>query len=109
MSALRDGIRISICDCFKRKFELANSFVGRYTPGMSEPLESSLEQSAFAQFLPALPNDAGPRQWKSAPVHISIKRSLIAGALLIFYMAAYVVVGFAGITVIERFWSAVVH
>ena len=36
-----------------------------------------------------------------------MKRSAVACAFLLFYVAAYLGVGFAGITVIERAWLAI--
>jgi hypothetical protein len=73
---------------------------------MSEPYESSLQDSAFIQFLPARSRDAAGRQWESAPTELPMKRTFAAGAFLLFYLAAYLGVGFAGVTLIEHAWSA---
>jgi len=73
---------------------------------MSESYESSLPDSALISFLPESAPPAARRQWDPAPVTLSAKRSLGACAFLLFYVALYLGAGFAGVTVVERLWSA---
>jgi len=74
---------------------------------MSEPFESSLQENAFVPFLPAPSRDAVARRWESAPASLPMKRSFAAGAFLAVYLAAYIGVGFAGVALLERAWSAI--
>jgi hypothetical protein len=74
---------------------------------MSEPCESSLQETAFVQFLPARSREVVARRCESAPTSLPMKRSFAAGAFLLVCLAAYIGVGFAGIALLERAWSAV--
>lgn len=74
---------------------------------MAEPYESTLRESAFVPFLPAPPRESVARRWESAPTHLPMKRSLAAGGFLLLYLAAYIGVGFAGVTLVEYAWSAI--
>jgi hypothetical protein len=47
------------------------------------------------------------RVWEPSPKKLSLKDSLSAGAFLVFYLAAYLTAGFAGVTFIEWAWMRV--
>jgi hypothetical protein len=74
---------------------------------MSEHSGTSYPQSAFIPFVPARPRETVDVTRKTSPTKPSMKRSAVACAFLLFYVAAYLGVGFAGITVIERAWLAI--
>ena len=76
---------------------------------MSEPFESSLRQPAFVNFVPAAPREAIERPWELAPVSLPVKRTIMAGAFLALYAAAYFGAGYATLTIIERAWSALLN
>jgi len=74
---------------------------------MAEPYESALQETAFVQFLPPPPRDSVARRWESAPKNLPVKRSFAAGGFLLLYLAAYIGVGYAGVTLVEQAWSAI--
>jgi hypothetical protein len=47
------------------------------------------------------------RVWEPPPKKLSLMESLTAGAFLVFYLAAYLTVGFAGVNFIEWAWMRV--
>ncbi len=47
------------------------------------------------------------RGWEPPPTKLSIRDSLSAGAFLVFYLAAYLTAGFAGVSLIEWAWMRV--
>jgi hypothetical protein len=69
---------------------------------MSESMESSLQNSTFIPLVPARSRDA-IRQSRP-PRHLPVKRSVVACAFLLLYLAAYMGVGYVGITVAEKAW-----
>lgn len=74
---------------------------------MAEPYESALRENTFVQFLPTPKHEFVARRWESAPTNLPMKRSLAAGGFLLLYLAAYMGVGFVGISLVEHAWSAV--
>jgi len=74
---------------------------------MSEPFESSLQENTFVSFLPAPSREVVAQRWESAPASLPMKRSFAAGAFLAVYLAAYIGMGFAGVALLERAWSAI--
>jgi hypothetical protein len=47
------------------------------------------------------------RVWEPPPKKVSLTDTLSAGAFLVFYLAAYLAAGFAGVTFIEWVWMRV--
>jgi hypothetical protein len=100
---------ISKSYCFERNFELACFRAPYYTSGMSEHSGTSYTNSAFIPFVPVRSREAIQMARPTSPNKPSIKRSAVACAFLLFYVAAYLGVGFAGIAVIERAWLAIIR
>lgn len=57
----------------------------------------------------ATPGVGSERRWESAPTHLATKRSVAACAFLLGYVAAYMGVGFLGVSLIEYAWSAILR
>jgi hypothetical protein len=74
---------------------------------MTETCESSLRNNAFVPLLPPPARSVVVRPWESAPEKLTRKRSFAAAAFLAAYLAAYIGVGFAGVALLEIFWSAI--
>jgi len=74
---------------------------------MSELYESSLQGSSFIPLAPPRSTIVVERAWEPAPTKLTIQRSAIACAFLVMYLAAYLGVGYAGITLIERAWLSI--
>ena len=74
---------------------------------MSDFGESTVYEKTL---LPRLtPHIGSERRWESAPTHLPTKRSLAACAFLFGYVAAYIGVGFLGVSLIEHVWSAILR
>jgi hypothetical protein len=61
-------------------------------------------------FLPPMPAPTRydvVRVWEPPPKKLSLMESLTAGAFLVFYLAAYLTAGFAGVNFIEWAWMRV--
>jgi hypothetical protein len=71
---------------------------------MSESFESSLQSRTFIPIVPARSRDAIRQSRPSRPTQLPVKRSVIACAFLLLYLAAYMGVGYVGITVAEKAW-----
>lgn len=76
---------------------------------MAERYESALRDSAFVQFLPTASREPVAWRWESAPTKLPMKRSLAAGGFLLLYLAVYIGVGYAGVTLVEHAWSAILR
>jgi hypothetical protein len=74
---------------------------------MSDPPGTSYHPSAFVRFVPVPSREATEKARPISPAKLSIKRSAIACAFLLFYAAVYFGVGFAGIAVVEQAWLAI--
>ena len=76
---------------------------------MSNPCESSLPGDEFTQFFPRRSREVVVRRWESAPKSLPMKRSFAAAAFLLVYLGAYIGLGFAGLALLDRAWSAVLN
>lgn len=75
------------------------------------------EQAGIARHSPMILADCVPmagrtrievvRAWESPPKKPLMKDSISAGAFLIFYLAAYLAAGFAGVTFLEWAWMRI--
>jgi len=72
---------------------------------MNEPYESSLQSRAFVPVVPSGPVIRVERPWEDSPGKLSLKRSIAACGFLVFYLAAYLGAGYAGIVIVEKIWS----
>jgi hypothetical protein len=102
---MRKGISKS--DRFQRIFELACRFDSRYTQVMNDTSGTSYSNTAFLPFVPLRSQEAIESARQASATAPSIKRSAVACAFLVFYVGAYLGVGYAGFTVIERAWFAI--
>jgi hypothetical protein len=74
---------------------------------MSETSSTNYPNSVFVPFVPVRSREAIDLARPSSSLKPSMKRSAVACAFLVFYVAAYLGVGFAGVAVIERAWFAI--
>jgi hypothetical protein len=81
--------------------------MGHYTCAMSEHPDVSYANSTFIPFLPVRSRKTVVATPSTPPTQPSVKRSALACAVLLFYLVAYLGLGFAGVTVIERAWLAI--
>jgi hypothetical protein len=93
------------------KVTLNWSVLSRHTTlgAMSEHSEASYPTSTFIPFMPVRSREAVAAAPSKSPTQPSLKRSAAACAFLLFYVAAYMSVGFAGAAIIERAWLAIVR
>jgi hypothetical protein len=100
-------IHISKLDSFEHKFELACFRITRYTPAMSEQLESALPVGTFRPLVSARPIEAIERRPEPSLAKAKAKHSVVAVAFLALYVAVYLAIGLAGISLIGRAWAIV--
>jgi hypothetical protein len=74
---------------------------------MSEQAGIAGHAGALLAPMPASVHREVVRIWEPPPKKVSLKESLIAGAFLLFYLAAYLTAGFAGVSFIEWAWMRV--
>jgi hypothetical protein len=71
---------------------------------MSESLQSSFQNGTFIPLVSARPRVAIRRSRQPRPKSLPLKRSLAACAFLLLYLAAYMSVGYVGLSVVEKAW-----
>jgi hypothetical protein len=74
---------------------------------MGDPYDASCQRSAFIPFMPEQSGEEVAAASSTSPGKTSMKRSAVACAFLLFYVAAYLGVGFAGAAIVERAWLAI--
>ena len=73
---------------------------------MAQPIESSFSAPALGSFLSAQPRRVVQPRHEVAPEKLSAKRSMVAGAFLVAYLAVYLAVGFVAVSAIQHLWVA---
>jgi len=94
-------------DSFKRNVELDRFATRAYTCRMSEQVGVSGPAGTRLPPMAGRTRGAVQRGWEPPPKKLSLKDSVSAGAFLVFYLVAYLMAGFAGVTFMEWAWMQV--
>jgi hypothetical protein len=78
-----------------------------YTRRMNDHAGVASHGGTFLPPMPARTRCEVVRVWEPPPKNLSLRDSLSAGAFLVFYLAAYLTAGFAGVNFIEWAWMRV--
>lgn len=74
---------------------------------MSEQMESALQVGTFKPLVSIRPIEAMERCPEPSIAKPRTRHSLVASAFLVLYVAAYLAIGFAGVSLMERVWATV--
>jgi hypothetical protein len=94
-------------DSFEPKVELDWFSAGAYTRRMNDHVGVAAHAGTFLPPMPVQTRCEVVRAWEPPPKKQSLRDSLTAGAFLVFYLAAYLAAGFAGVSAIEWAWMRV--
>jgi len=74
---------------------------------MNDQVGVASQAGSFLPSMAARPRGEVVRVWEPPPKKLSLLESVSAGAFLVFYLAAYLAAGFAGVSVMEWAWMRV--